>query len=35
MDFTNYNTTIIGLDNEDLPVIDKTNKLKEKYNAKG
>lgn len=37
IDIGNYHTTVVGLDDEDLSVIDKTNKLKLKikYDAKG
>ena len=31
----NYHTTVVGKDDEDLPVIEKTKKLKGVYETKG
>lgn len=31
----NYHTVVVGLDDEDLPIIEKTSELKSKYDAKG
>jgi len=35
IDMADYHTVVVGTDSEDLPVIEKTKKLKETYKPKG
>ena len=35
IDIADYHTVVVGTDSEDLPVIEKTQKLKETYKPKG